>query len=77
MWLYSTIRELHGRGLRTAATVGIAWWVLQTVHSAKWVAAGFVPVRSVLWPGAVTLPVLIAATAFGAWTLDSYRRTQR
>ena len=66
MWVYAVIRPCYALGLKTAAVVGFAWWLIKSLESAIWVAVGFLPPTVVLVPLAVTLPAMIAATVVGA-----------
>jgi hypothetical protein len=67
MWLYAAIRPRYGAGPKTAAVVGISWWVVSSLVDATWGSFGFVPV-SALWPAmAASLPALILAAVVGAW----------
>ena len=67
MWLYTAIRPSYGPGPKTAVVAGLAWWVIVSVQSAKWVALLSVPPAAVLAPLAATLPAIIVATLAGAW----------
>jgi len=68
VWLYSAIAPRYGAGPVTAAIVGVAWWLLKTLQSAKWAALGFVELGANLVPlGALTLAATVLAAAAGAW----------
>ncbi len=67
IWLYAMIRAHSGPGPKTAVVAGLAWWVIVSLQSAKWVALGFVPAKAALGLLLPTLPAIIAATLAGAW----------
>lgn len=71
-WLYATLRAYYGPGLKTGAIVGVAWWVIVSMQSAKWVALGTIPIRTVIAPGAMTLPVIMIAALAGGWCYENY-----
>lgn len=71
-WLYAAIRAHYGAGHRTAAFAGLAWWLIVSMQSAKWVALGTVPIRSALAPGVTTLPAIILAALAGGWCYENY-----
>ena len=73
MWLYAAIRPRYGPGPKTALMAGLAWWVIVSLQSGKWVAAGFVPVKATLAPLAtlvVTLRAILLAAPVGAWPYE-------
>jgi hypothetical protein len=68
VWLYSAIAPRYGAGSTTVVTVGVAWWVVKTLQSAKWAGLGFVALGVNLLPlGALTLGATTLAGAVGAW----------
>ena len=67
IWLYAMLRPHTGPGPKTAVVAGLAWWVIVTLQSAKWVALGFVPTKAAFGLLLPTLPAIIAATLVGAW----------
>jgi hypothetical protein len=67
LWLYAATRLRYGPGLKTAVVAGLAWWVIVSLQSGKWVALVAVPTRAVLAPLAATLPAMIFAVMVGAW----------
>jgi hypothetical protein len=73
VWLYSAIAPRYGARPITSAIVGVAWWLLKTLQSAKWAGLGFVKFGADLIPlGALTLAATVIAASAGAWL---YRRT--
>jgi len=70
VWLYAMLRPRSGPGPKTAVVAGLAWWVIVSLQSSKWVALGFVPASTVFGPLAATLPAIIAAALTGAWLYD-------
>ena len=72
VWLYSAIVPRYGATLTTAAIVGVAWWILKTLQSAKWAGLGFMALGPHLLPmGVGTLGATVLASLIGAWL---YRR---
>jgi hypothetical protein len=67
VWLYSAIAPRYGARPITVAIVGVAWWMLKTLQSAKWAGLGFVELSPDLLPlGAATVAATVLAAAFGA-----------
>jgi hypothetical protein len=68
VWLYSAITPRYGARPVTAAIVGVAWWLLKTLQSAKWAGLGFVEIGADLLPlGALTLAATVLASGVGAF----------
>jgi hypothetical protein len=67
MWLYAAIRPRYGAGPKTAALVGLSWWIVSSLFDVTWGSFRFVPVKALLGPMAVSLPELIVAALVGAW----------
>ena len=68
VWLYSAVAPRYGARPISVAITGIAWWILKTLQSAKWVGLGFVELRPGLLPlGVATLAAAVLASAVGAW----------
>ena len=75
-WLYAALRTHYGPGLKTGAIAGIAWWIIVSMQSAKWLALSPIPPRSALLPGILTRPsVLLAAIAAG-WCYENFTWTR-
>ena len=70
VWLYSAIAPRYGAGPRTAAIVGVAWWIIKSLQSAKWVGIGLIPQDLVLVPLATTLVAAVVASVAAAWIFD-------
>lgn len=70
MWMYAIVRDAVGHGFKSAALVGIAWWVMAGLQSAKWMTLGGVPGMTAVALGLAALPAMIAATALGAWIYE-------
>ena len=66
MWLYTAIRSRYGRGAKTAAVAGFAWWVMYCLAKANWGPFGLVSSKVLLALLAATLPALIVASVLGA-----------
>lgn len=69
MWLYIAIRPRYGPGPKTAVWAGLAWWLIASMQSVKWVALLSVPSAVALIPLAATLPAIIVATLVGGLDL--------
>jgi hypothetical protein len=67
MWLYSALEPSYGPGVRTGLVVGIAWWLLKSLQSAKWVGLGFVPAGLTVSLLLATLLATVVAAVFGSW----------
>ena len=70
VWLYATIVPRYGAKPSTAAIVGVAWWILKSLQSAKWVGLGLLPRGVILIPLATTLVAVLVASVLGAWLYD-------
>ncbi|MBI4553338.1 MAG: hypothetical protein HY710_13830 [Candidatus Latescibacteria bacterium] len=77
MWLYAAIRPRYGPGPKTAVVAGVAWWVIESLQSGKWVALLSIPPRVILAPLAATLLAIIVAAVGGAWLYESERGFSR
>ena len=67
IWLYAAIRPRYGAGPKTAAVVGLSWWIASSLADATWGSFGLVPVKALLPLSAVSLPEMIVAALVGAW----------
>jgi hypothetical protein len=67
VWLYAAIRPRTSRAPKAAAVAGLAWWLLKSLESAKWLALGFIAPNVVLAPLVATLPAVVLAALVGAW----------
>ena len=74
VWLYSAIAPRYGAGSRTATLVGVAWWIIKSLQSAKWVGIGFIPQELVLIPLATTLVAAVVASVAATWIFDRVDR---
>jgi hypothetical protein len=70
MWLYSALVPRYGAGPRTAVIAGVAWWIIKSLQSAKWVGLGLLPREIVLIPLATTLIAVLVASVLGAWLYE-------
>ena len=70
MWLYASIRKSYGSGLKSAVVVGVAWWVIAGMQSAKWIALGLVSAGSSMPLAIGILPAMIGAVILGAWLYE-------
>ena len=67
MWLYAAIRPRYGPGPKTAALAGFALWFFGSWVDAVWAGFGAVPLRTLVGPVAVSLPIVLVAAVVGAW----------
>lgn len=67
IWLFSAIAPRYGEGLKASAIAGLAWWIIKSLQSAKWVGLGFAPGNLVVVPLGATLVAILIATGVGAW----------
>ena len=76
IWLYSAIAPRYGARPTTAAIVGVAWWTIKGLQSAKWAGLGFVPPGVVLLIAlaAMSLVAAVVAAVVGAWLYDRVDR---
>lgn len=73
-WLYAVLVPRFGARPRTALIAGLAWWILKSLQSAKWVGLGFIPGAIVFPPLVVSLAASLAAAAAAAWLYDGMGR---
>jgi hypothetical protein len=72
VWLYAAIAARYGRGVRTAALAGLAWWILRTLESARWASLGLLARDTSYAPVAVgSLLAAVAAAVVGARLYDA------
>ena len=76
-WLYAAIRAQYGPGVKTGSIAGLAWWLIVSMQSAKWVALGSVPISSVVAPGLLTLPSILVAAISGGWCYENFTARPR
>lgn len=67
MWLYAALRPHLGAGPKTAAVAAVALWIIASLEASKFGALGFIPLKLLLVPVSVALPVVIVAVLAGAW----------
>ena len=67
MWLYAAIRPHLGPGPKTAAVAAFALWIIASLEASKFGALGFIPLKLLLVPVSVALPVVTVAVLAGAW----------
>ena len=78
MWLYTAIRPRYGPGVKTAACAGVAWWIIVSLQSGKWVAVASVPLQAIWAPLTATLPAIVLAAMAGGWLYEhSWKRAAR
>ena len=71
IWLYTAIAPRYGSKPTTAAIVGVAWWTIKSLQSAKWVGLGLVETDGLLIGlGASSLVAAVVASVVGAWLYD-------
>ena len=66
IWMYAIARPVLGAGLKPAAVIGLAWWVITVLQSAKWLILEGVPASAALPLCVAILPAMIVATGVGA-----------
>lgn len=78
MWLYAVVRPHFESTLGAVATVSLAWWLITSVQSLKWILLLGIPLSAVLPLTANLIPIAIAvfvgSVAFGNVQLDQPRR---
>ena len=78
VWLYSAIAPRYRARAGAAAVVGIAWWALKTLQSAKWAGLGFVePGAGLVGLAVLPLPATLTASWVGAWLYDRVSQPQK
>ena len=78
MWLYSVIAPRYGAGPKTAAVVGLAWWTMKSLQSAKWAGLGFLALDvGLLLPLVTTLVCILVASVIGAGLYEKVEFPQR
>ena len=75
VWLYSAIAPRYGAKPTTAALVGVAWWTIKSLQSAKWAGLGFVQLDGALIGLALaSLVAAVVASLVGAGLYDKVER---
>lgn len=67
VWLYAALRPRYGAGLKSALAASLAWWLISSMQSAKWMALLGITPSMAFAPFVATLLAIIAATLVGAW----------
>jgi len=67
VWLYAALRPRYGAGRKSALAASLAWWLMSSMQSAKWVVLLEVTPSTVIGPFIATLPAIVIATLAGAW----------
>jgi hypothetical protein len=69
MWLYTVLRRQFSNNLGAVLAAGVAWWVIASIQSLKWVLLLGIPLSACLPLAANLVPTVIAvfvgATLFG------------
>ena len=66
-WLYVALRPRYGAGWKRALAASLAWWLMSSMQSAKWVVLLEITPSTVITPFIATLPAILMATLVGAW----------
>jgi hypothetical protein len=70
MWLYTVLRPRFSNNLGAVIAAGVAWWVIASIQSLKWVLLLGIPLSACLPLAANLVPTVIAvfvgATLFGS-----------
>lgn len=72
-WLYAALRAHYGPGVKTGAIAGVAWWLIVSMQSAKWLALSSVPLDTALVPGLLTIPAILLSAIAGGWCYENFR----
>jgi hypothetical protein len=75
MWLYSVIRPGSASSIRASVVVGLAWWVIASLQSLKWIA--LLGIRTAAWlPLSLNAALCIVATSIGAYLYGAVQLRQ-
>ena len=75
VWLYAAIAPRYGARPSTAALVGVAWWTIKSLQSAKWAGLGFLqPDGALIGLATASLVAAVAASIVGAGLYDKVNR---
>jgi len=66
-WLYVALRPRYGPGPKSALAASLAWWLMSSMQSAKWVVLLAITPSTVVTPLIATLPAIVMATLAAAW----------
>jgi hypothetical protein len=66
-WLYVALRPRYGAGLKSALAAALAWWLMSSMQSAKWVSLLAITPATIVTLFLATLPAMVMATLAGAW----------
>lgn len=67
MWLYVVLRPHYGVYRKSALAASLAWWLMSSMQSAKWVVLLEITPSTVIMPLIATLPGIVISTLVGAW----------
>lgn len=66
MWLYAVLRPRFSNNLSAAVAASIAWWIIASVQSLKWVILLGIPLSACLPLAANLVPTVIAVSVGAA-----------
>lgn len=66
-WLYVALRPRYGAGRKSAIAASLAWWLMASMQSAKWVVLLEISSSAAIALFFATLPAIVASTLVGAW----------
>ncbi len=69
-WLYVALRPRYGVGRKSAFAASLAWWLMSSMQSAKWVVLLAITPSTVIAPFIATMPAIVVATLVGAWIYE-------
>lgn len=67
VWVYTAIRQSFADSSRAAIAAGLAWWIIKSLQSAKWLGYGLGVTGVTPTLLASTLPAPLLAAYLGAW----------
>lgn len=69
-WLYVALRPRYGAGRKSALAASLAWWLMSSMQSAKWVVLLEITPTTVITLFIAMLPAIVMATLGGAWLYE-------
>lgn len=70
-WLYAALRPRYGAGRKSIWAAALAWWLMSSMQSAKWVLLLAIAPSTVIVLVVATLPAIAIATCVGAWFYEN------
>ncbi len=70
LWLFAVVRSRFNTSWKAAMVAGMAWWVIASLQSLKWLTLAAVPFPTIAVPLVATLPSMMLAVFVGGYLYE-------